>query len=149
MQSAQRNPIMITFAVEDQALKKNENKPDSEINPFAMLQNRDSSNINDKYPQPAIEKKEKIVSCIFKTRDDVRQDTLSLQVIKIFKEIFIKYDMDLYVYPYSTISNRTGALDEDLGGIIECIPDCASRDQLGKAFDSDLYKYFIDKFGQE
>ncbi len=36
-----------------------------------------------------------------------------------------------------------------LGGILECIPNSASRDQLGKAFDSDLYQYFVDKFGQE
>jgi len=90
----------------------------------------------------------KVVSCIFKAKDDVRQDTLSLQIIKIFQEIFRKHNLDLFLYPYSTISNRTGE-SNDLGGIIECIPFSASRDQLGKAFDSDLYQYFIGKFGEE
>ena len=51
---------------------------------------------------------EKPVSCIFKAKDDVRQDTLSLQVIRIFQEIFRKNGLDLFLYPYSTVSNRTG-----------------------------------------
>ena len=51
---------------------------------------------------------ERIVSCIFKAKDDVRQDTLSLQIIKLFQDIFRKTNLDLYLYPYSTVSNRTG-----------------------------------------
>jgi phosphatidylinositol 4-kinase len=51
---------------------------------------------------------EKRFSCIFKAKDDVRQDTLSIQIIKIFQEIFRKSRLDLFLYPYCTISNRTG-----------------------------------------
>ncbi len=51
---------------------------------------------------------EKPVSCIFKAKDDVRQDTLSLQVIRLFQDIFKKSKLDLFLYPYSTVSNRTG-----------------------------------------
>jgi phosphatidylinositol 4-kinase A len=56
--------------------------------------------------------------------------------------------LDLFVAPYKCISNRTG-LDKTLGGIIECVPNSHSRDQLGKAFEIDLYQYFLKKFGSE
>lgn len=69
----------------------------------------------------------KIISCIFKVNDDLRQDILALQVIKLFQKIFKKCDLDLYVVPYKCISNRTGS-DKLLGGLIECIPNSYSRD---------------------
>lgn len=49
-----------------------------------------------------------IVSCMFKVFDDIRQDTLALQVIKLFQYIFQTVGLDLYLVPYTTISNRTG-----------------------------------------
>jgi len=52
--------------------------------------------------------REKKFSCIFKAKDDVRQDTLSIQIIRVFQEIFRKFKLDLFLYPYSTVSNRTG-----------------------------------------
>ena len=80
--------------------------------------------------------------------DDLRQDILALQVIKLFQKIFKKADLNLYVVPYKCISNRTG--DEKLlGGIIEVIPNSHSRDQLGKAFEIDLHKYFLKRYGSE
>lgn len=48
------------------------------------------------------------VSCIFKVFDDIRQDCLALQVIRLLQEIFEKNNLDLFLYPYKTISNRTG-----------------------------------------
>jgi phosphatidylinositol 4-kinase len=36
-----------------------------------------------------------------------------------------------------------------LGGIIECIPNSYSRDQLGKAFEINLNQYFLKKYGNE
>mmetsp|Transcript_11998 Transcript_11998/g.16295 ORF Transcript_11998/g.16295 Transcript_11998/m.16295 type:complete len:170 (+) Transcript_11998:333-842(+) len=90
----------------------------------------------------------KVISCIFKVNDDLRQDILALQVIKLFQKIFKKCDLDLYVVPYKCISNRTGA-DRMLGGLIEVIPNSYSRDQLGKAFEIDLHKYFLKRYGSE
>ncbi len=78
------------------------------------------------------------MSCIFKVNDDLRQDIIALQVIKLFQKIFKKCGLDLFVAPYKCISNRTG-MDKTLGGIIECVPNSHSRDQLGKAFEIDLY----------
>ena len=56
-----------------------------------------------------VEEEEK-VSCIFKTHDDIRRDNLSLQVIRIFQEIFEIEKLDLYLFPYKTISSRTGSV---------------------------------------
>ena len=56
------------------------------------------------------EKPLEIVSCILKVFDDIRQDNLALQVIKMFQYIFQSIGLDLFLYPYRTISNRTGAV---------------------------------------
>lgn len=86
------------------------------------------------------------VSCIFKVFDDIRQDSLALQIIRLFMEIFEKNNLDLYLYPYKTISNRTGT-GLNIGGIIECVPNTISRDGIGKINQESLYQYFINKFG--
>ena len=55
-----------------------------------------------------------VVACIFKVFDDVRQDSLSIQVIKLFKHIFQSVGLDLFLMPYQTIANRTGkVIDSD------------------------------------
>ena len=38
---------------------------------------------------------------------------------------------------------------DKLGGIIECVPDTKSRDEIGKLGNNSLYTYFIGKFGAE
>jgi len=50
--------------------------------------------------------------------------------------------------PYKCISNRTGE-GKSIGGIIEVVPNCASRDQLGKTYEMNLYTYFVENFGPE
>jgi hypothetical protein len=88
------------------------------------------------------------ISCIFKVGDDLRQDSLALQIIHIFREIFKENNLKLFVYPYQTISTITSS-HNDLGGFIECCQDCDSRDQIGKTYDTDLYEYFLCCFGHE
>lgn len=90
----------------------------------------------------------KLVSCIFKTMDDIRQDFVALQIIRAFEEIFKKIGLDVFVAPYKTIPTRTGE-KHNIGGIIEVIPDTASRDQIGKANAYGLYEYFHEKFGPD
>ena len=88
------------------------------------------------------------MSCIFKVGDDLRQDSLALQVIQIFQEIFNENNLNLYTYPYQTISTISPKY-KDLGGFIEVVKDCDSRDQIGKTYDTNLYDYYICSFGQE
>lgn len=45
----------------------------------------------------------------------------------MFKGIFDRMGLDLYVFPYKAISNRTGNT-LNVGGIIEVIPNTISRD---------------------
>ena len=86
--------------------------------------------------------------CIFKVGDDLRQDSLALQVIQIFKEIFKQSGLNIYTYPYQTISTISPKY-KDLGGYIEVVKDTDSRDQIGKTYDTNLYDYYLCSFGQE
>jgi phosphatidylinositol 4-kinase len=85
----------------------------------------------------------KTLMLIFKMGDDCRQDQLALQIISMFKQIFNRLDLPLYLYPYRVIT--TG---RDMG-IIECVPNSKSRHDLGGFTEGDLYDYFIKKYGHE
>lgn len=50
----------------------------------------------------------KKISCIFKTKDDIRQDFLTLQFITLLKQAFKMQKADLFLAPYKVFSNRTG-----------------------------------------
>jgi len=86
--------------------------------------------------------------CIFKVGDDLRQDSLALQVIQIFREIFKQSGLNIYTYPYQTISTISPKYN-DLGGYIEVVKDADSRDQIGKTYDTNLYDFYLCSFGQE
>ena len=75
--------------------------------------------------------------------DDCRQDILALQVISLFKDVFEQNGLDLYLVPYKVVATKPGC------GVIECVPDAKSRDQLGRRTDTDLFNYFKKKYGDE
>ena len=105
---------------------------------------------NSKMIEQNIEKEPNKINmpCIFKVGDDLRQDSLALQVIQIFREIFKQSGLNIYTYPYQTISTISPKYN-DLGGYIEVVKDTDSRDQIGKTYDTNLYDYYLCSFGQE
>ncbi|XP_033211468.1 phosphatidylinositol 4-kinase alpha isoform X3 [Belonocnema kinseyi] len=129
MQSAAKAPFLARFKVQRYGINELEN--------IAMAV---SSNTKLETNIPGIESWQ---AAIFKVGDDVRQDMLALQVISIFKNIFQKVGLHLFLYPYRVVATAPGC------GVIECVPNAESRDQLGRRQDGGLYEYFITKYGDE
>lgn len=86
---------------------------------------------------------EKWQSAIFKVGDDCRQDVLALQLISVFRSIWLACGLDLYVFPYRVTATAPGC------GVIDVLPNSTSRDMLGREAVNGLYQYYITKFGPE
>lgn len=82
-----------------------------------------------------------VKNLIFKAGDDCRQDMLALQLIELFKNIFEKSNLDIYLYPYKVIATGVET------GIIEVIPNSITRDQMGREKINNLLDFFEFKYG--
>jgi phosphatidylinositol 4-kinase A len=69
-------------------------------------------------------------------------ERLALQIISMFKRMFQKIKLPLYLYPYRVITTGRGS------GVIECVPNTNSRHDVGALTDGSLYDYFLSKYGQ-
>lgn len=98
MQSAAKAPYLARFRVHRCGI--------SELEQMAMdISNQGSS----PPPQPSIVLgTDSWQAAIFKVGDDVRQDMLALQVIKIFQNIFQQVGLDLFLFPYRVVATAPG-----------------------------------------
>ena len=88
-----------------------------------------------------------IVSFIIKANDDLRQEAMTMQLIKKFDELFRKENIPLKLHPYEII------ITSNSGGLIEFINDTISFDALKKklleynlTFSEFFERYFGDDF---
>ncbi|CAG5117790.1 unnamed protein product [Candidula unifasciata] len=142
MQSAAKAPFLARFKVRHCGISGLEQLAASD------LDNNPSSNNQQQSPsqedqESVDERKVYWQACIFKVGDDVRQDMLALQVIEMFKNIFQQAGLKLYLAPYRVVATAPGC------GVIECVPNSKSRDQIGRQTDITLFEYFLATFGDE
>lgn len=123
MQSAAKAPYLARFVVQRIKL--------SDLEELGKTGKRIEPNISLQYKS----------ACIFKVGDDVRQDMLALQIMQLMKNVFEKEGLELFLFPYRVIATKPGC------GVIECVPNSNSRDQIGRQTAIDLYEYFLDKYG--
>ncbi|CAF0893475.1 unnamed protein product [Adineta steineri] len=125
MQSAAKAPYRATFRVQNVGIGQVERaaEPDYVFIP-------DFSN---QYKQMAI----------FKVGDDVRQDILALQLMRLFHNIFEQEGLELYLYTYRVIATSPGC------GVIECVPDSRSREDIGRSTEVGLFEYFRHTYGKD
>ena len=81
-----------------------------------------------------------IKSFIAKADDDLRQESLSIQLIKIMKDIFHKAKIPLQLITYEIIITSKNS------GLIEFIPDSISIDGLKRKTNTDLNTFYRNFF---
>ncbi|KAJ9109086.1 hypothetical protein QFC21_000414 [Naganishia friedmannii] len=131
LQSHAKAPFMATFKVRKERIEygKGNEEPSAQLSDeFVELQGR---KVQYEVWQAAI----------FKVGDDCRQDVLALQIIAMFKNVFMKAGLVLYLFPYRVTATAPGC------GVIDVVPNATSRDEMGRAKINNLYSYFVDKYG--
>lgn len=80
---------------------------------------------------------------IFKVGDDCRQDVLALQLMRLMKNICDTVNVDVDFFPYRVVATSPGC------GVIECVPNAKSRNEIGHQTAFTLFEYFVTTYGDE
>ncbi|KAL5290760.1 PI4KB family protein [Megaselia abdita] len=83
----------------------------------------------------------RLLSCIVKCGDDLRQELMATQILETFKLIWEEEKVGLWVRPYKIV-----CLSDD-SGLIEPILNTVSLHQIKKNSNKSLRDYFIDEYG--
>ncbi|UKK02602.1 1-phosphatidylinositol 4-kinase [Theileria orientalis] len=106
---------------------------------------------------------------IYKMKDDLRQDSLVIQIKRFMLGIFESHDLRVFlrpflVIPYSSVLGEifsNGTINEvsprihlprkefEIGGIVGFIPNTMSRHNIGKESCVSIKHYFLKRFGHE
>ncbi|GMT18880.1 hypothetical protein PFISCL1PPCAC_10177 [Pristionchus fissidentatus] len=138
MQSAAKAPFLARFKVKRCDV--------SELEKMGLAAHNNGKNLLTQLKSPTNEEeRSRIVwqAAIFKVGDDVRQDMLALQLMHLMKNAWTTLGIDVSVFPYRVVATSPGC------GVIECVPNSKSRDQLGRQTDFGLYEYFKTTYGDE
>jgi hypothetical protein len=87
-----------------------------------------------------------LIQVIVKCGDDLRQEQLAMQLISLFKQIFKRYKLDLWLKDYEIIATGYDC------GILECVKDAVSIDCLKKSLPegkNSLLDFFKQQFGDK
>lgn len=85
----------------------------------------------------------RLVSCIVKTRDQLRQEMIAQRLIQEFARIFNRAGIPIWLRAYQILSTSSDS------GLIETVTDAISIDSIKKktADVSTLQDYFVGRFG--
>ena len=83
----------------------------------------------------------KLHSCIVKCGDDLRQEVVATQLLKLFQNIWSEEGLELWLRPFNVV------VASDDCGFIELIPNTVSLHQIRKQSKMPLQGYFIQEFG--
>lgn len=85
----------------------------------------------------------RLISCIVKARDQLRQEMFAQRLIQEFARIFERHEIGVWLKPYQIISTSSDS------GLIETLTDSISIDSLKKNSKNviTLQDYFVGRFG--
>ena len=85
----------------------------------------------------------RLISCIVKSRDQLRQEMLAQRLIQEFARIFERADVGVWLRPYQILPTGTDS------GLIETLTDAKSIDSIKKHSPNvvTLQDYFVGRFG--
>lgn len=84
---------------------------------------------------------------------------IALQIVSLFNDTYKRIGLPVFLFPYRVVATGGGVVlaracvPSDLtrrdvqSGVIECIPNCKSRDDIGRQNELALDQYFITKYG--